>query len=112
MPGWQGVTGNKCRQDRGLRERSRDHYDTSYDTILDHLVDGVPLLDSNLLWSRSDLRGDKLLEVSDRVVFVALHPHLPAQARERALAAEESVRARGGVEERVLYQFFDTIPGS
>lgn len=31
------------------------------------------------------------------------------QAQERALAAEESVRARGGVEEKVDYKIFDTI---
>lgn len=44
-----------------------------------NLVDGVPLLDSDLLWSSADLRGDQLLEVADRVVFVALHPHLRAR---------------------------------
>lgn len=41
-----------------------------------YLVDGVPLLDSDLLWSGADLRGDELLQVADRVVFVALHPYL------------------------------------
>ena len=32
--------------------------DTSYDITSYYLVDGVPLLDSNLLWSRPDLRSD------------------------------------------------------
>lgn len=79
----------------GCEGRSR-HHDVWYDMILDHLVDGVPLLDSNLLWSRSDLRGDKLLEVSDRVVLVALHPHLPARASTRASVGRRREREGQG----------------
>lgn len=41
-----------------------------------HLVDGVPLLYTDLLWSRTDLRGDKLLQISYRVVLVAFDPYL------------------------------------
>lgn len=36
------------------------------------LVDVVPLLDSNLLRSRSGLRRHELLQIADRVIFVAL----------------------------------------
>ena len=45
-------------------------------SLVTHLVHGVPLLDSDLLWSCPDLCGDELLEVADCVVFIALHPHL------------------------------------
>ncbi|KAI5666271.1 hypothetical protein M9H77_16124 [Catharanthus roseus] len=43
------------------------------------LVDGVPLLNSDLLSSGSSLSSHELLEVSDGVVVVALHPDLLTQ---------------------------------
>ncbi|KAJ6322964.1 hypothetical protein OIU77_012736, partial [Salix suchowensis] len=43
------------------------------------LVDVVPLLDPDLLSSGTGLCRHKLLEVSDRVVFVALHSHFLSQ---------------------------------
>lgn len=44
------------------------------------LVDVVPLLDTDLVGTGTSLGGDELLEVSDGIVVVALHPHLLPQA--------------------------------
>lgn len=43
------------------------------------LVDGVPLLDADLLGPGARLRRHELLEVADGVVLVALDPHLLPQ---------------------------------
>lgn len=43
------------------------------------LVDVVPLLDPDLLSSGPGLSGHELLQVADRVVIVALDPHLLPQ---------------------------------
>lgn len=43
------------------------------------LVDGVPLLNPDLLGPSTRLRGDKLLQVADCVVIVALHSDLLPQ---------------------------------
>ena len=43
------------------------------------LVDGVPLLQPQLLWPRACLSSQQLLEVAHRVVRVALYAHLLAQ---------------------------------
>lgn len=56
--------------------RIEDTQDRKNSGAVTHLVDGVPLLDPDLLWSRADLRRYELLQVSYCVVFVALHPHL------------------------------------
>lgn len=40
------------------------------------LVDGVPLLDSDLIGSGAGLGRHQLLKVTDGVVLVALHPDL------------------------------------
>ena len=44
------------------------------------LVDGVPLLDAQLLWSCACLRRQQLLEVTNGVVWVALDAYLFAEA--------------------------------
>ncbi|CAH0374783.1 unnamed protein product [Pelagomonas calceolata] len=44
------------------------------------LEDGVPLLDADLLGPGAALRRDELFQVADRVVLVALHPNLLAEA--------------------------------
>lgn len=43
------------------------------------LVDGVPLLQDQLFVSRSSLSGDQLLQVTNRVIFVALYSDFLAQ---------------------------------
>jgi hypothetical protein len=43
-------------------------------------VDGVPFLNADLLWPRASLCCHQLLQVPDRVVFIALHADLLAQA--------------------------------
>ena len=43
------------------------------------LVDGVPLLQDQLFVSRAGLNGNQLLEVANRVIFVALNSDLLAQ---------------------------------
>ena len=43
------------------------------------LVDVVPLLDADLIGARARLRRHQLLQVSDCVVVVALHPNLLPQ---------------------------------
>ncbi len=43
------------------------------------LVDGVPLLDPNLVCSRARLSRHQLLQIPDGVVIVALHPNLLPQ---------------------------------
>ena len=43
-------------------------------------VDGVPFLNADLLWPRASLCCNQLLQVPDRVVLVALHADLLAQA--------------------------------
>ena len=43
------------------------------------LLDGIPLLDADLVGARAGLSGRQLLQVSDGVVVVALHPNLLPQ---------------------------------
>jgi len=44
------------------------------------LVDGVPLLDADLVGSGASLSRHKLLQVADCVIIVALHAHLLSQS--------------------------------
>lgn len=44
------------------------------------LVDGVPLLDADLVGSGARLSRHKLLQVADGVIVVALHAHLLSQS--------------------------------
>lgn len=37
-------------------------------------VNSVPLLDTNLVWTRAGLSGDKLLQVTNGIVFAARRP--------------------------------------